>query len=104
LRAGDATAPEARTAQEGLCRDYWYPLYAFVRRKGDDPETAQGLAQGLFVRLLERDDIRGLESERGTVPSTWDGTGSRIGTGQRSDLAALFDAVRAGREASETGS
>ena len=32
--AGDPSDPEARAALEGLCRDYWYPLYAFVRREG----------------------------------------------------------------------
>jgi DNA-directed RNA polymerase specialized sigma24 family protein len=47
LEAGDPDAPEARAAMEGLCRDYWYPLYAFVRRKGHDPETAQDLVQDL---------------------------------------------------------
>ena len=43
LEARDPAAPESRAALEGLCRDYWYPLYAFIRRKGHDPETAQDL-------------------------------------------------------------
>ena len=65
-----ATLPRPRPAAlEGLCRDYWYPLYAFVRRKGHDPETAQDLVQGLFADLLERDDLRGLEPERGRFRS-----------------------------------
>jgi len=37
---------------------YWYPLYAFVRRKGYDRELAQDLVQGFFLRLLEKDDLR----------------------------------------------
>ena len=53
LQAGDPAAPGARAALEGLCRDYWYPLYAFVRRTGHDPETAQDLVQGLFAELLD---------------------------------------------------
>src|SRR5262249_26853531 len=65
LQAGDPAAPESRAALEGLCRDYWYPLYAFVRRKGHDPETAQDLVQGLCVGLLERDDLRRLDPDRG---------------------------------------
>jgi RNA polymerase sigma factor (sigma-70 family) len=69
LEASDPTAPEARAALEGLCRDYWYPLYAFVRRKGHDPETAQDLVQGLFAHLLERNDLRGLEPQRGRFRS-----------------------------------
>ena len=67
--AGDPDAPEARAALEGLCRDYWYPLYAFIRRKGHDPETARDLVQGLFAGLLEREDLRGLEPERGRFRS-----------------------------------
>jgi RNA polymerase sigma factor (sigma-70 family) len=69
LQAGDPAAPEARAALEGLCRDYWYPLYAFVRRKGHDPQTAQDLVQALFAELLERDDFRGLEPQRGRFRS-----------------------------------
>jgi hypothetical protein len=37
LEAGDPEAPEARAALGSLCRDYWYPLYSFVRRKGTTP-------------------------------------------------------------------
>jgi RNA polymerase sigma-70 factor (ECF subfamily) len=69
LQAGDPAAPESRAALEGLCRDYWYPLYAFVRHKGHDPETAQDLVQGLFASLLGRDDLRGLEPQRGRFRS-----------------------------------
>ena len=69
LQAGDPAAPESRAALEGLCRDYWHPLYAFVRRKGHDPETAQDLVQGLLAHLLERDDLRGLGPERGRFRS-----------------------------------
>ena len=69
LEAADSSAPESRTALEGLCRDYWYPLYAFVRRKGHDPETAQDIVQGLFAGLLERDDLRDLAPARGRFRS-----------------------------------
>jgi RNA polymerase sigma-70 factor (ECF subfamily) len=69
LEAADPAAPEARAALEGLCRDYWYPLYAFVRRKGHDPEAAQDLVQGLFAELLERQDLRRLGPERGQFRS-----------------------------------
>jgi RNA polymerase sigma-70 factor (ECF subfamily) len=69
LQAGDPAAPEARSALEGLCRDYWFPLYAFVRRKGYDPETAQDRVQGTFAELLARDDLRGLDPGRGRFRS-----------------------------------
>lgn len=44
-----------RSAQalENLCRDYWYPLYAFVRRRGYMPHDAQDLTQSFFAALIE---------------------------------------------------
>jgi RNA polymerase sigma-70 factor (ECF subfamily) len=68
-RASDPADPEARAALEGLCRDYWYPLYAFVRRQGCGPEEAQDVVQGLFASLLERDDLAGLDPSRGKLRS-----------------------------------
>ena len=69
LLASDPAAPEARGALEELCRDYWYPLYAFVRRKGHDPETAEDLVQGLFTDLLERGGFLEVQQERGRFRS-----------------------------------
>src|SRR5262245_39636065 len=54
LAAGDSAAPNAQPALEQLCRAYWYPLYAFVRRRGYGPEEARDLTQGFFAYLLER--------------------------------------------------
>ena len=39
---------------EKLCRTYWYPLYAYVRRRGYDPEDAQDLTQEFFAQLLRK--------------------------------------------------
>ncbi len=50
-RASDTT--RAREALATLCRDYWYPLYAFVRRRGYPPHDAQDLTQEFFASLLE---------------------------------------------------
>jgi RNA polymerase sigma factor (sigma-70 family) len=52
LAAKQGDTPDARTALEKLCRTYWYPLYAFVRRRGYSPEDAQDLTQGFFASLL----------------------------------------------------
>jgi RNA polymerase sigma factor (sigma-70 family) len=55
LAAGQGSNPASQSALEQLCRAYWYPLYAFVRRRGYSPEDAQDLTQSFFERLLERD-------------------------------------------------
>ena len=65
LSAGQKDSPQAAAALEKLCRAYWYPLYAYVRRRGYSPEDAQDLTQGFFARLLERDYVKQAERERG---------------------------------------
>ncbi len=54
----DGPTGEADAALEALCRAYWYPLYAYVRRSGHAPADAQDLTQAFFVRLLEKDWLR----------------------------------------------
>lgn len=54
LAARDAESPESRAALETLCRSYWGPIYAYIRRSGYDPTHAQDLAQGFFERFLEK--------------------------------------------------
>ena len=58
LAATDAHTPEAFAALETLCRAYWYPLYAHIRRRGYSEEEAQDLTQEFFKRLLERQFCR----------------------------------------------
>jgi len=65
LSSGDAKSAEQ--ALEELCRLYWYPVYAFVRREGAAPEDAQDLTQGFFARLLERGDFQKVQAERGKL-------------------------------------
>jgi len=52
-------------ALEELCRTYWYPLYAYVRRQGYLREDAQDLTQAFFARFLEKNYLEGLRSEKG---------------------------------------
>src|SRR2546425_8019441 len=52
--AGDATTPQSTAALDQLCRQYWQPLYYFVRRKGYAEADAKDLVQGFFARLLEK--------------------------------------------------
>jgi len=54
LAAGQQELPQAASALETLCRSYWYPLYAYVRRRGYGPEDAQDLTQDFFAQLLRK--------------------------------------------------
>ena len=65
MAAGDTGSSGAAAALAELCRTYWYPLYAFVRRKGHSPEEAQDLTQGFFARMLEKNYVAQAERERG---------------------------------------
>jgi RNA polymerase sigma-70 factor (ECF subfamily) len=69
LAAGDRADPAAREALAELCAAYWYPLYAFVRRKGYPPDEAVDLVQGTFVNLLDRDGLASVTAERGRFRS-----------------------------------
>ena len=53
IAAGDPHRKEARAALVSLCENYWYPLYAYLRRRGYPADRAQDLTQGFFIRLLE---------------------------------------------------
>src|SRR5580765_5473652 len=57
LAARDKNSSQAETALAELCRTYWYPLYAYVRRRGHNPTEAEDLTQGFFARLLEKNYI-----------------------------------------------
>jgi RNA polymerase sigma factor (sigma-70 family) len=52
-------------ALETLCRTYWYPLYAYVRRQGHSSHDAQDLTQEFFTRLLHADYLKSVEREKG---------------------------------------
>ncbi len=57
LAAGHGDTTHASAALEKLCRTYWFPLYAYVRRRGHSPEDAQDLTQQFFAQLLERQSL-----------------------------------------------
>ena len=65
MRAGDSQSPEAARAMERLCRTYWYPLYAFVRRRGYSHEDGADLTQGFFARFLEKHYLRSVDANLG---------------------------------------
>jgi RNA polymerase sigma factor (sigma-70 family) len=57
LAARDPDSSRAQEALAELCRTYWYPLYVYVRRRGNNPSEAEDLTQGFFARLLEKNYI-----------------------------------------------
>jgi RNA polymerase sigma-70 factor (ECF subfamily) len=69
LAAGDSASPGSVEAMEKLCRTYWYPLYAFVRRRGCAEHDAKDLTQGFFAHLLERHAFRSVVQNRGKFRS-----------------------------------
>jgi RNA polymerase sigma-70 factor (ECF subfamily) len=65
LAAGKRHTPQSDHALEELCRTYWFPLYAYVRRRGHNKEDAEDLTQEFFTRFLEKNYLAGLNAERG---------------------------------------
>ena len=65
LAARNGGSPEAQQALETLCRTYWYPIYAFIRRWGHPACDAEDLTQEFFTRLLARNDLAGVDPARG---------------------------------------
>lgn len=65
LTAGPCSSPDSRKALSTLCQAYWYPLYAYTRRKGRTVEEAQDLPQEFFARLLEKDYLAVAQPGRG---------------------------------------
>jgi RNA polymerase sigma-70 factor (ECF subfamily) len=65
LRAADPNEQGSREALEALCRDYWYPLYAFARRQGLNSDDAADLVQGFLADLIERRDLARADPDRG---------------------------------------
>jgi len=69
LAAGDPHRKEARSALVDLCEKYWYPLYAYLRRRGYAADEAQDLTQEFFVRVLEGRYLDHADPEKGRFRS-----------------------------------
>jgi len=74
LAARDGGPTQAAGAWEDLCRSYWYPLYAYLRRIGQSPHDAQDLTQEFLTRLIANADLQGVERGRGRFRSYLLGT------------------------------
>ncbi len=69
LRAGRPESPQYREAIETLCRAYWFPLYAFLRRRGHSAADAEDCVQAFFTRMLEKEYLRGVDPKPGKFRS-----------------------------------
>ncbi len=69
LASVQSRAEEGKAALAELCRLYWYPLYAFARRRGRSPHDAQDLTQGFFVHLLEHRALNQVDRLKGKFRS-----------------------------------
>ena len=69
VAAGDPRRKEARSALVSLCENYWYPLYAYLRRRGYQADQAQDLTQEFFTRVLEGRYLDRADPEKGRFRS-----------------------------------
>jgi RNA polymerase sigma-70 factor (ECF subfamily) len=65
LAAGHRSSPDAQRAMASLCEAYWYPLYAYVRRRVPDINQAHDLTQDFFAELLAKNYVGSATAERG---------------------------------------
>ncbi len=65
LSAGHTSSPDSSRALESLCETYWYPLYAYVRRRVPDVSEAQDLTQAFFAELLEKNYVGSAKPDLG---------------------------------------
>ena len=69
MSRGDRADPRGRAALEELCRDYWFPLYALIRRHGVSADEAEDIVQGFLADLLERGDLATVDQSKGRFGS-----------------------------------
>jgi RNA polymerase sigma-70 factor (ECF subfamily) len=69
VAAGDPQRKDARSALVSLCENYWYPSYAYLRRRGYSADEAQDLTQDFFVRVLEGRYLDRADPEKGRFRS-----------------------------------
>ena len=67
--SAQSQAPGSKEAFANLCKLYWYPLYAFIRRRGNSPEDAEDLVQGFFLYLVEHKTLGRADRSKGKLRS-----------------------------------
>jgi RNA polymerase sigma-70 factor (ECF subfamily) len=114
LTAANQSSPRSADALAELCRTYWYPIYAFVRRQGNSHEAAQDLTQEFFARMLEKRYIDDVGPEKGKfrtfllvclkrfLSNEWDKTRAQKRGGGKAQLSIDFQDAE-GRYSLEPG-
>jgi hypothetical protein len=69
LISAQGHAPGSKEAFANLCKLYWYPLYAFIRHRGNSPEDAEDLVQGFFLHLVEHRTLSRVDLSKGKFPA-----------------------------------
>jgi RNA polymerase sigma-70 factor (ECF subfamily) len=69
MQAAESSAPHSAAALDELCRAYWKPLYAYVRRSGYGPHDSEDLTQGFLARLLANQALRTVAPVKGKFRS-----------------------------------
>lgn len=67
--AGDSASPRAAAALEALCETYWFPVYAYIRRRGHSAHDAQDLTQDFFWRIIEDNSLARVDRKKGKFRS-----------------------------------
>ncbi len=105
ISAGRESSPNSTQALESLCEAYWYPLYAYVRRRVPDVSEAQDLTQAFFAELLEKNYVGTATPERGRfraflltafkhfLSKEWEKAKAQKRGGGRSPISLDFDAA-----------
>jgi len=65
LLAGQEEGADAEKALATLCETYWFPLYAYIRRRGHSATEAQDLTQEFFATLIDKKYVAAADQERG---------------------------------------
>jgi DNA-directed RNA polymerase specialized sigma24 family protein len=105
ISAGRNSSPDSKRALATLCESYWYPLYAYVRRRVPHIDEAHDLTQAFFAELLEKNYVGSATPERGRfraflltafkhfLSKQWDRARAQKRGGGRSPLSLDFDAA-----------
>ncbi len=103
LAVRDVPGAQSREGMETLCRQYWFPLYAYVRRRGYTTEDSQDLTQEFFARFIERQDLRHVDPQKGRfrafllgclkhfLADEWDKTQAQKRGGGRAKLSLDYE-------------